>query len=292
MMKINDRRQFLKTVSVLGLAPIAQSNLFGMSKKYASRKFTMSLSPGAIGVKASQTELVDMARQYGFEAIDAMPAQLAKMSKGALDELTGKMKDAGLSWGVAGLPVQFRQSEQLFREHMNTLPGLAAALSHAGGMRMSTWIMPTDPHLTYRENFRQHTSRLHEVANVLGHHGIRLGLEYVGPKTLMARDKFSFIRTMKECKELIHSIAESNVGFVLDSFHWFCAGESPADLLTLDNSDIVACDLNDAVAGVTADDQLDNRRELPMATGEVDTKSFLETLVKIGYDGPVRAEPF
>jgi sugar phosphate isomerase/epimerase len=34
------------------------------------------------------------------------------------------------------------------------------------------------------------------------------------------------------------------------------------------------------------------RRELPLATGVIDIKVFLNALVKIGYDGPLRAEPF
>jgi len=37
---------------------------------------------------------------------------------------------------------------------------------------------------------------------------------------------------------------------------------------------------------------MDLKRELPMATGVIDLASFLGALVQIGYDGPVRAEPF
>ena len=40
------------------------------------------------------------------------------------------------------------------------------------------------------------------------------------------------------------------------------------------------------------DEQMDGSRELPAATGVIDLKSFLGALVQIGYDGPVRAEPF
>jgi sugar phosphate isomerase/epimerase len=36
----------------------------------------------------------------------------------------------------------------------------------------------------------------------------------------------------------------------------------------------------------------DNRRELPCATGIIDVGAFLNALNQIGYDGPVRAEPF
>jgi len=78
----------------------------------------------------------------------------------------------------------------------------------------------------------------------------------------------------------------------LDSFHWYCAGESKEDLLTLSNDDIVAVDLNDARSGFTADEQIDGKRELPSATGVIDLKAFLSALISIGYDGPVRAEPF
>jgi len=79
---------------------------------------------------------------------------------------------------------------------------------------------------------------------------------------------------------------------VLDSWHWYTAHESADDLRQLKNSDIVACDLNDAPAGIPIDQQIDNRRELPADTGVIDLKEFLQVLLDVGYDGPVRAEPF
>ena len=38
--------------------------------------------------------------------------------------------------------------------------------------------------------------------------------------------------------------------------------------------------------------QRDNERELPTTTGAIDIATFLTALNTIGYDGPVRAEPF
>jgi hypothetical protein len=40
------------------------------------------------------------------------------------------------------------------------------------------------------------------------------------------------------------------------------------------------------------DEQMDLSRELPCATGVIDVETFLRCLVRIGFDGPVRAEPF
>jgi sugar phosphate isomerase/epimerase len=97
---------------------------------------------------------------------------------------------------------------------------------------------------------------------------------------------------MAEMKELIAEIDRPNVGFVLDSWHWYTAGETKKDLLTLRANQVVSVDLNDAPAGIPVDQQMDGKRELPAATGVIDTASFLGALQTIGYDGPVRAEPF
>ena len=114
----------------------------------------------------------------------------------------------------------------------------------------------------------------------------------MGTKTSRDRARFQFIHTMVEMKELIAEIGTGNVGVVLDSWHWTLAGDTEADLLTLRNEDIVAVDLNDAPAGIPTDQQRDGQRELPCATGVIDVAAFLKALDRLGYDGPVRCEPF
>lgn len=252
----------------------------------------MGLNPGAIGVKLDQNQLLDKASEYGFESIVAYSSTLADWSDAQIDEFVGKMKAKNISWGASGLPMNFRKDKATQRKGLTELPKHAEALQKAGVTRMSTWIMPTNADLTYIENFKQHAKRLGEAAKILGVYDIKLGLEYVGPKTLMARDKYPFVHTMAECKELIAATGEPNVGVQLDSFHWYCAGETKADLLSLSNEDIITVDLNDARSGFTADAQIDGKRELPMATGMVDMQAFMDALVEIGYDGPTRAEPF
>jgi sugar phosphate isomerase/epimerase len=97
---------------------------------------------------------------------------------------------------------------------------------------------------------------------------------------------------MAEMKDLLEGIDRPNVGLILDSWHWYTAGEQESDLLSLTNDQVVAVDLNDAPAGIPVDQQMDLKRKLPAATGVIDVRTFLRALVKIGYDGPVRAEPF
>ncbi len=250
------------------------------------------LSPGSIGVNAGQPEAIALAAKYDFEAVEPSADYLAKLSADQMAELSGELKTKQLAWGAAGLSVEFRRDDKAFQDSLQRLPALADAMHRAGVTRVGTWLMPGDRQLTYLQNFRRHAQRLREVAKVLGDRGQRLGLEYVGTFTSRAGQKFPFVHTLAETRELIAEIGGDNVGVVLDSWHWWQAGDTEADLLALAAQDVVSVDLNDAPAGVAKNQQQDGQRELPAATGVIDVGVFLNALNRIGYDGPVRAEPF
>lgn len=253
---------------------------------------TLCLVGGSIGVSANQTEIIRLAHKHGFESVEAQPQHLAALAEDPLRALLAGLKAKGLVWGAAGLPVDFRQDDERFVSGVKELPRLAAACQRAGVTRMGAWLSPCHPTLTYVRNFKRHADRLRQVAKVLGDHAVRLGLEYVGPRTSLHRARFPFIHTLAETKDLIAEIGLGNVGFVLDSWHWYTAGDTVEDLRSLTAEQIVAVDLNDAPAGIPVEQQIDNRRELPCATGVIDLAGFLNTLNQLGYDGPVRAEPF
>lgn len=287
------RRTFLKNSAAFAISSTLATNaLSSLAMQPLARKFTLWLDPGSIGVKAEQRELINLAAQYGFEAISAYAQYLANLSDTDLKELLSAMKDQGVVWGAAGLPFNFRNDEASYKEGIAQLPKQVQALQKAGVTRMGTWISPAHDERTYLENFKLHVTRLREITRIAGDHGLRFGLEYVGPKTSRISRKYAFIYSMKETKELIAEIGNDNVGFILDTYHWHNAGESKEDILTLTNKDVVSCDLNDALDVLPRDELRDGARLLPATTGVIDAKGFLEALVAIGFDGPIRAEPF
>ena len=288
-----NRRRFLRNATAVALAGAGVSVLERSAAAAGQeRKFTMALVPGSIGVKADQRETIRLAHQYGFESVAPAAEFLARLSEAEMEELLADLRAKKLVWAAAGLSVNFRGEEDRFAAGVEQLPELAKGLQRAGVTRVGTWLTPSHASLTYLANLRQHARRLGEVAGILADHGLRLGLEYVGPKTSWTRARHPFVHTMAEARELIAEIGHDNVGLVLDSWHWYTAGDTEADLLSLTNADVVACDLNDAPAGIPIDEQMDGSRELPCATGVIDLKTFLGALVAIGYDGPIRAEPF
>ncbi len=287
------RRRFLAAAALAAGAVSLPAGLRAAAGAAPARKFRIALTPGSIGVTAaSQRELNDLAHRHRFEAVEPRADELAGLSPDALAAVLADLKTKQLTWAAAGLTVDFRKDDATFRTGLAALPRLAAGLQRAGATRVGTWLMPSHAELTYRANFRQHAARLREIATILKDHGLRLGLEYVGTHLLLVRSRYPFVHTLAETRELIAEIGTGNVGLVLDTWHWWQAGDTVADLRTLTNADVVSVDLNDAPVGVPKEQQKDNARELPVATGVIDAAGFVGALAALGYDGPVRPEPF
>ncbi len=291
------RRGFMAATgaSVASLAPasLAVGTLARGAESPAvpPRKFYTVLSLGRLGLHGTFDESVSLAAKYGFEAVDPDAELFASLSDGGLNKLLDGLKAKSVRLGVGELPVEFREDETTFSDGLKKLPDAAKALERAGVRRVSTWVLPSSDSLTYLQNFRQHASRLRACAVVLRDHGQQLGLEYVGPRSFWRSQRHSFVHTLSEMKELEVAIGTDNLGFQLDSFHWFNAEETAQDIETLRSSDILTVDLNDAPR-VPLDEQQDGKRELPAATGVIPVAQFLVALLRIGYDGPIAAEPF
>ncbi|PHX95538.1 MAG: xylose isomerase [Pedosphaera sp.] len=202
------------------------------------------------------------------------------------------MRAKRLRFGLAGMPIDLRRDAQRFADGMRQLPGFAQVLQRCGVTRLGSSIVPFHDELSYAENFQQHVERIGAVARVLGDHGVRFGLEYCATPTLRRGKRHEFIHSLPQVRELISTISTPNLGLVLDSWHWWMSGSSAEELASLRKDEVVGVDLNDAPVAVPQVELLDRQRELPGATGVIDLAQFLGTLQRLGYDGPVRAEPF
>lgn len=292
-----NRRAFLQATSTFvaasSLRPAFAADKLPEVNARGARKFTLALTPGSIGVNVqSQKELNALAHRHQFESVEPRGEELGALAPDQVAGIVADLKSKQLVWSATGLPVDFRKDDQTFQEGLTKLPKFAAALQRVGANRIGTWLSPSHDQLTYRANFQQHTTRLREVGRILKDHGIRLGLEYVGTQLLLVGKRYPFVHTMAEARELIAEIGTGNIGLVLDTWHWWTAGDTEADILALKSEDVVSVDLNDAPTGIAKEQQRDNERELPMATGVIDAAPFLNALVEIGYDGPARPEPF
>jgi hydroxypyruvate isomerase len=286
---MSTRRHFIKTTSFAGISPFV-INPFSFSG--SSKPLRASLNPSSVVLKCDAQELLDYAISYDFSAISPPLNELLKLKPNEKKAYLKKMLSNEIVFDSGGLPVEFRSSEEVFQQGLKTLQQNIKAIASFNISSLVTWIMPTHDSLTYNKNFELHRVRLGKIASVLSYEGVQLGLEYVGPKTLMVTNKYPFLHSISELRELINAIDKDNIGYLLDSFHTYCAGDQIEDMNFLNVKDIISVQINDAVVNRTADTQIDWERELPGETGIIDLKKFLDFIRSKGYEGAVSVEPF
>ncbi len=253
----------------------------------------IALSPGAIAVKAQDlSQRIAAAKGHGFVGVEIDVAEVANLvdAQGA-DAVMGKFEEAEVIACGWGLPVNWSGSEENWKSDLEKLKRYAKAASAIGCFRTFTWIGPGSNDRPFDENLAFHIERFTPIATILAEHGQRLGLEFIGPKTIRDNAKYSFVHDMPGMLDMVAKIGD-NVGLLLDCWHLYTSHGRAADVARLQETDVVYVHVNDAPAGVPIDKQIDHVRGLPGETGVIDIAGFLGALKGIGYSGPVVPEPF
>lgn len=253
-----------------------------------------NLNTGAIGVQATLPQAIDYARRYGFGGIDFSIAEAQSLAathggEGYVREL---FEQAGVKPGSFGFPVEFRKDDAAWQAGLVALPAQAKLAVALGCLRSATWLLPCDDERDFQANFAFHVRRIRPAAQILADHGIRLGLEFIGPRTLRVSRRHRFIYTLEGMLALGAAMGTGNVGLLLDIWHLYTSYGLTSQVRELHSSDVVVVHINDAPVGLDVDAQIDNQRALPGETGVLDIGGFMQALAEIGYDGPVTAEPF
>jgi sugar phosphate isomerase/epimerase len=252
-----------------------------------------NLGPGAIGIRGlGLAETIALARETGFDGVELSIREAAELAeRRGIEHVRALFADAAVRPGSWGLPFDWRD-EAAWRAGLADLSSLAEVGRQLGCTRVSTWVPSGSDELAMDENWRWHVERFRPIAEALGPSGCRIGLEFIGPKTY--RDQFAhpFVYSMGGMLELIEQVGAPNVGLLVDAWHVYTSHGTNEDVARLRPEQVVVVHVNDAPAGIPIDEQDDHTRRLPVATGVIDLAGFMGALGRIGYDGPVTAEPF
>lgn len=243
------------------------------------------VTSAGLGSIESEERMIELAAAYGFQAVDLDAAAL--IARHGVDGARSLLQQHGIVLGAIGLPVEWRTTEEAFRQGLEKLATYAAAAAALGGTSCCTYILPSTD-LKPAPFMAQAARRLRTCAQILGAYGIRLGLEFVGPHHLRTQWKHPFIWTLEETLDLIAVIGEPNVGLLFDAYHWYTNELNVADIEKLRPEQIVHVHINDA-PDVPVSEAADNQRLYP-GEGVIDLAAFLQGLQKIGYTGVVAQE--
>lgn len=243
------------------------------------------LTQAGLGDIGSSEELINLAAKYGFQALDLDP--LGLISDYGMEKAKSLLTESGIVLGAFGLPVEWRATEEEFRAGLPELVRMAEAGRHLGSSSCGTYILPSTDLDPARFMMRA-TRRLRQCAEILEAYDIRLALEFVGPHHLRTQWKHPFLWEMGDTLEWIRTINRSNVGLLLDAYHWYTNGLDVEALRRLRSDQIAHVHINDA-HDVPIEQVLDNDRIYP-GEGIIDLPGFLGALRDINYRGIVAQE--
>lgn len=246
------------------------------------------LSRAGIGKVGPLDQFIRCASQYGFGAVDADGSEIeALIDTYSLEGAKQYLQKHHVQIGAIGLSLEWRQSDEQFRQGIGQLVRDAEAAAKIGCTACCTYILPSTDFPSTDFTLKA-TQRLRLCAQILAAFNMKLGLEFVGPHHLRTQWKNPFLWDLPSTLDWIDTIHEPNVGLLVDAFHWYTNEHTFDDLLALRKEQIAHVHLNDA-PNLPVNEVLDNGRLYP-GEGVIDVVGFLKALNQIGYRGVVSQE--
>jgi sugar phosphate isomerase/epimerase len=242
-------------------------------------------NPQLTGSRVQWPESAPLAAKVGFPGVDVSITTALKDGLGPTRALLARY---GLKPGACDLPVDFRKDDATFRRSLEALPEAASLAAAIGCPRMITYLLSSSdkPKAEQRALL---LARFRAIADILARSHVRLGLEFLGPLHIRRAQPYEFIWRMDEMLAFAKECG-SNVGLLVDTWHWHHAGATVNDILAAGKDGIVHVHFNDA-AQQAPEDVCDNQRLLP-GEGVINLKGFLQALKKIGYEDALSVEVF
>lgn len=253
-----------------------------------------TLDASMLNLPYSIAELAPLAAKHGIQALSATPDILDDES--AAKEAAAIMRDNGLRWGLMPMTADFYfwdLDDEKFDHALKALTRRAKIAEKLGVTHAYNHVWPTGPR-EFDENFDWHVKRVRAVSTILNDHGVRYGLEFLGPHELRTWQPHEFVHSLAGVLSIADA-AGGVAGIAFDTFHWYCSANGCSDdlLYMAQHTDrLVAVHLNDAVPGVPFDQQKDMQRRLPMETGVIDSRDILARFMAKPNDALYMIEPF
>lgn len=251
------------------------------------------LDVNLLRIRGPFEELVALAAKHGFAGI-SVPREILDDAHKA-EEAGALVRAHGLKWGLLPTPVDFFSptvEDDAFEAALVVQAAWAKIGAKLGVEYAYNHVWPSSPTKEFDENFAWHVRRLERVQAVLADHGIRYGLEFLGPKELRTLHAHPFVHTISGVLAIADA-AGGKTGFLFDTYHWYCGSRRLDDLyFAAQNAHrMVNVHLNDGIAGRAPDEQRDLERAMPMTTGIIDSARVYRLFDAAGYAGPVMCEP-
>jgi len=177
---------------------------------------------------------------------------------------------------IPGMDILQRWSEGLDEELLESIGRTFKICALLGGRYV---VLPI---LAEQGSLASIASNLSEIASLAAENNVQIGLEPIGHAQLF--------NSVKDALAVLEAAdTGGTAGIVLDSFHYFRAGQELSDLRLLAKEQIMTVQLNDAL-DMPVQALLGTKHRYYPGSGIFNVAGFCEAVLSLGYDGPFTVE--
>ncbi|MFK8111038.1 MAG: TIM barrel protein [Rubripirellula sp.] len=248
-----------------------------------------NFSPSALGINGRQSELIELALTYGFNAMDVDMHEMLRRAQRTTVEDASKYLAAATDFSVGGFPlnVDLDSDDEAFTSQVGGLHPVADFAKGLGASRAYVCVPAATDRLPYHEYFDVQRNRLDQIAEVLAAREIKMAVGFASGKELEEGKEFPFIRNVEGFLALINALSSSNAGALIDTWDWVVGDGAMDQFNELTVEKIVAVRLASVPDDVDTSKAETNQRVVPVLNGPLDHVKIISRLKEIGFDGPV-----
>ncbi len=228
-----------------------------------------------------------IARDTGYDALEILSSKLLRYldNGGTTRALKKVVDDYGLTTGCVNALLEIERHRPDDKRRM--LAEAARLTQAAAELDCPTVQILALNGIDYESDQRVMdimAENIAEIADIGAQYGVRYQIEVIA---------FTKFRTLGQALQTIKRIDKTNVGMVIDFWHLYASGSTPADIARLDKRLIYGvhfCDGRLPKSG-EAWDQMVLRNYMP-GEGEIDIQAWSDAVKQTGYDGMWSAELF
>ncbi len=240
---------------------------------------------GATTLKADLTTDIAVAGKAGFDFIEIWAAKLmGYLARGGLPALTRDLRHAGVRAATLNSVEHVTFNDP--SGHVRMLEDFQRFCRVAEAINAETVIVVPSPRpkgislaVIERESIRV----LRELSAIAKPFGVRLAYEFLGFADCT-------VNTLAQCAGIVEKVARSNVGLVLDTFHFFAGGSSLASIRAVNPEKIFIVHINDVERAPRR--RMHDALRLYPGKGILPLASILRALKAVGYTGGISVEIF
>src|SRR4030042_5902840 len=240
---------------------------------------------GASTMRADLREDIQAASEAGYDLIEFWAKKMiAYLSSHTLEDVKGLLKKTKVK-PLAINSVEFITFNASW-EKVNTMNLIRRYAKIAETLKCPYVVLVPSPRphgVSNKDVFTESVAVLREISDKFKGVKVKFAFEFLG-------FKWCSVSGLEQDFEIVKAVNRSNVGMVLDTFHFYAGGSKVDSIKSVAKEKVFIFHINDAENRPR--DQLQDSHRLFPGEGVIPLREIVAALKGIGYDGPVSLEMF